>query len=108
VQGTLLSRLLQNWNKPAVSRNAEGTIDEDLDPKKAADLWAKRKVPWPNFHATTEIIEQFPNHGVPYFVLIDGSGDVVFSDAGLNEDRLRTAMAKVNPAFATLSRTIAS
>jgi hypothetical protein len=83
------------------------SIDEDLDPKKAADLWAKRREPWPNFHATTEIIKQFPDHGIPYFVLIDGSGDVVFSDAGLNEDRLRASMAKVNPAFASLSRNIA-
>src|SRR6266478_1518852 len=80
------------------------SIDEDEDPKKAADLWAKRKEPWPNFHANAETVKQFPDHGIPYFVLIDGSGDVVFSDAGLDEDRLRAAIAKVNPAFASLSR----
>ncbi len=80
------------------------SIDEGEDSKRAADLWAKRKEPWPNFHANEEILKQFPDHGIPYFVLIDGSGDVVFSDAGLDEDRLRTAIAKVSPAFAFLSR----
>jgi thiol-disulfide isomerase/thioredoxin len=80
------------------------SIDEDLDSKKAAELWAKRKEPWPNYHANSEIVKQFPDHGIPYFVLIDGSGDVVFSDEGLDEDRLRAAIAKLNPAFASLSR----
>jgi thiol-disulfide isomerase/thioredoxin len=79
------------------------SIDEDEDPKKAADLWAKRKEPWPNFHASTEIVKQFPDHGIPYFVLIDGSGTVVFSDAGLDEDRLRAAIVKVSPASASVS-----
>jgi len=80
------------------------SIDEDEDPKKAAALWAKREEPWLNFHANEETVKQFPDHGIPYFVLIDGSGDIVFSDAGLDEDRLRAAIAKVNPAFTSLSR----
>lgn len=83
------------------------SIDEDLDPNKAAGFWANHSEPWPNFHATAEIVKRFPEHGIPYFVLIDGSGDVVFSDAGLNVDRLRAAIAKVNPAFASISGTIA-
>lgn len=79
------------------------SIDEDEDPKKAADLWAKRKEPWPNFHTNKEIDKQFPEHGIPYFVLIDGSGNVLFSDAGLNENSLRAAIAKMSPAFASVS-----
>ena len=79
------------------------SIDEDEDPKKAADLWAKRKEPWPNLHANAETVKQFPDHGIPYFVLIDGSGNVVFSDVGLDEDRLRTALAKLSPVFASFS-----
>ena len=79
------------------------SIDEDLDSKKAAELWAKPKEPWPNYHANSEIFKQFPDHGIPYFVLIDGSGNVVFSDEGLYEDRLRAAIAKVSPAFASVS-----
>ena len=79
------------------------SIDEDEDPKRAADLWAKRKEPWPNFHTNKEIDKQFPEHGIPYFVLIDGSGNVVFSDAGLDENSLRAAIAKMSPAFASVS-----
>jgi thiol-disulfide isomerase/thioredoxin/outer membrane lipoprotein-sorting protein len=79
------------------------SIDEDEDPKKAADLWVKHEEPWPNFHASTEIIKQFPDHGIPYFVLIDGSGAVVYSDAGLDENRLRAAIVKVIPAFVSVS-----
>ena len=70
------------------------SIDEDEDPKKAADLWAKRKEPWPNLHANAETVKQFPDHGIPYFVLIDGSGNVVFSDVGLDEDRCRSPEAE--------------
>jgi len=79
------------------------SIDEDEDPKKAADLWVKRREPWLNFHDNGEIAKQLPDHGIPYFVLIDGSGNVVFSGAGLEEDQLRAAIAKVSPAFASLS-----
>jgi len=79
------------------------SIDEDEDPKKAADLWARRKEPWRNFHTNKEIDKQFPEHGIPYFVLIDGSGNVLFSDAGLDENSLRAAIAKMSPAFASIS-----
>ena len=79
------------------------SIDEDEDPQKAADFWAERKEPWPNFHTNKEIDKQFPEHGLPYFVLIDGSGNVLFSDAGLDEQSLRAAIAKTSPAFASVS-----
>jgi hypothetical protein len=45
-------------------------------------------------HASKEIREKFP-HGIPYFVLIDSSGKVVFSHADLDEDSLRTALASL-------------
>jgi thiol-disulfide isomerase/thioredoxin len=70
------------------------SLDEDDDnPQKAADFWTRRKEPWPNFHAGKEILDKFPLHGIPYFVLLDGSGKVTFSQAGLDENGLRTAIA---------------
>ena len=70
------------------------SLDEDDDnPQKATDFWTTRKGPWPNFHAGKEILDKFPRHGIPYFVLIDGSGKVTFSQAGLDEKGLRTAIA---------------
>lgn len=70
------------------------SLDEDDDsPQKATDFWAMRKEPWPNFHAGKEIREKFPVHGIPYFVLLDSSGKVTFSQAGLDENSLRAAVA---------------
>jgi thiol-disulfide isomerase/thioredoxin len=70
------------------------SLDEDEDnPPKATDFWTTRKEPWPNFHAGKEILDKFPPHGIPYFVLLDGSGKVTFSQAGLDEKGLRTAIA---------------
>jgi thiol-disulfide isomerase/thioredoxin len=68
------------------------SIDEDEDAKKASDFWSMHKEPWPNFHGSMETLGQFPEHGIPYFVLIDASGQVVFSGAGLEEKKLRIAV----------------
>jgi thiol-disulfide isomerase/thioredoxin len=78
------------------------SLDEDDDnPQKATDFWTTRKEPWPNFHAGKEILDKFPLHGIPYFVLLNGSGKVTFSQAGLDENGLRTAIAALtsSPTF---------
>jgi thiol-disulfide isomerase/thioredoxin len=67
--------------------------EDDENPQKATEFWATRKEPWPNFHAGKEIREKFPDHGIPYFVLLDSSGKVTFSHAGFDENSLRTAVA---------------
>jgi thiol-disulfide isomerase/thioredoxin len=70
------------------------SLDEDDDnPQRAAELWAKSKMAWPNFHANKEILEKFPEHGIPYFILLDPSGKVVLSYAGWDEDVLRKSVA---------------
>jgi thiol-disulfide isomerase/thioredoxin len=70
------------------------SLDEDDDnPQKATDFCAMHKVPWPNFHASKDIREKFPVHGIPYFVLLDSFGKVTFSHAGLDENSLRMAVA---------------
>jgi thiol-disulfide isomerase/thioredoxin/outer membrane lipoprotein-sorting protein len=69
------------------------SLDEDDDnPQAATEFWAMRKVPWPNFHADKGLREKFPSHGIPYFVLVDSSGKITFSQAGLDENGLRTAI----------------
>jgi thiol-disulfide isomerase/thioredoxin len=72
------------------------SLDEDQEPQKAADFWAKNKVSWPNYHLDKLAAEKFPPHGIPYFVLIDPSGDIVFSHAGLDEEKLRAALASLD------------
>jgi len=70
------------------------SLDEDDEsPQKAIEFWSVNKIPWPNLHADKEILKNFPVHGIPYFVLLDSSGKIIFSQSGLDEDRLRIALA---------------
>jgi len=83
------------------------SIDNDEEAQTAAEFLTKRKAPWVNFHLTDEIAAAFPEHGIPYFVLTDTSGKVVYSYQGLDEERLRAAVAKLGPAFTGVSKTSA-
>jgi thiol-disulfide isomerase/thioredoxin/outer membrane lipoprotein-sorting protein len=67
--------------------------EDDDDAQKAAEFWTMRNEPWPNFHAGKDIREKFPQHGIPYFVLVDSSGKVTLSYVGLDENILRAAVA---------------
>jgi thiol-disulfide isomerase/thioredoxin len=69
------------------------SLDQDEDPQKAADFWAKNKMPWPNYHLDRQAGSKLPRHGIPYFVLVDASGKVVFSRNGLEEKELQAALA---------------
>jgi thiol-disulfide isomerase/thioredoxin len=80
------------------------SIDSDEDAQTAKDFLAKRKEPWANFHLTDEAAAAFPEHGIPYLVLVDASGKVVYSWEGLDEDGLRAAVAKLGPAFAGVAK----
>jgi thiol-disulfide isomerase/thioredoxin len=71
------------------------STDENEEPQEAAAFWSAHREPWPNYHATDEILKRFPEHGIPYIVLIDASGTVVFSQAGMDEEALRSAVIKV-------------
>jgi thiol-disulfide isomerase/thioredoxin len=71
------------------------SVDQDEEPNKAFEFWRMHNEPWANFHASADILGHFPEHGIPYFVLIDASGQVVFSAAGLDETALRAALIKL-------------
>jgi thiol-disulfide isomerase/thioredoxin len=79
------------------------SIDEGEDVETLAKFLAKRKQPWPNYHLTDEIADAFPAHGIPYFVLVDASGKVVYSKEGVDDAGLRAAVAKLGPEFARVS-----
>ena len=81
------------------------SIDNDEEAQMATDFLAKRKEPWANFHLTDEVASAFPEHGIPYLVLVDPSGKVVYSWEGLDEDGLRAAVANLGPAYAGVSKT---
>jgi thiol-disulfide isomerase/thioredoxin len=73
------------------------SLDQDEVAQKAVDFWAQHKAPWPNYHIDQESLDNLPSHGIPFFVLIDSSGRVVFSHAGLDEQDLRAALASLWP-----------
>jgi thiol-disulfide isomerase/thioredoxin len=72
------------------------SLDEDQDSQKAADFWAENKMPWPNYHLDKVARNKFAGHGVPYLVLVDASGNVVFSQDGLDEKELRAALGSLD------------
>jgi thiol-disulfide isomerase/thioredoxin len=79
------------------------SIDEGEDVETVTKILAKRKQPWPNYHLTEEMADAFPAHGIPYFVLVDASGKVVYSKEGVDEAGLRAAVARLGPEFAAVS-----
>jgi hypothetical protein len=82
------------------------SIDETDDAKTAADLWAEKGEPWPNFHdGDGEVQRAFAPGGVPQLVLIDASGKIVYVEIGFNDAALRAAIAKLGPEFASVAST---
>jgi len=100
-----LPRIEKLYQETAKSGLVLLSIDEDEEPKQGDDFWSKHNEPWPNFHASADVLGHFPEHGIPYFVLIDASGQVVFSAGGLDEAAMRAALSKLDPAFGALSKT---
>jgi outer membrane lipoprotein-sorting protein/thiol-disulfide isomerase/thioredoxin len=81
------------------------SLDEDEEAQKASDFWAQQKLPWPNYHLDRRSIDKFPPHGIPYFVLVDSSGTIVLSQAGLDENNLRTALNSLDSSPKTAPKT---
>jgi hypothetical protein len=77
------------------------SIDEDEDAKEALDFLAEHREPWPNFHGSEDVINALPHLGIPYLVLVDASGKIVFTGSRIEE--LRDAVAKLGPDFAFLA-----
>ncbi len=83
-------------------------VDEDKDAKTAANYLAQKHEAFPNFHDSGEIGKAFKQAGLPYTVLIDAQGKVVFSKTGYSDgslSELRAAIAKLGPEFSSVSKT---
>jgi len=82
-------------------------VDEDKDAKTAADYLAEKHEPFPNFHDSGEIGKALKQSGLPYTVLIDAQGKIVFSKTGYSDDslsELRAAIAKLGPEFSSVAK----
>ncbi len=80
------------------------SVDEDTEAETAMQFMAKNKHDWPNFHDDGEIVRRFPNRGIPHFVLIDSSGMIVFAESSFDEEKLRAAIVRLGPKFASLGK----
>jgi thiol-disulfide isomerase/thioredoxin len=68
------------------------SIDEGDEVQKAAQFWSEQKLPWPNYHLDSPFDNKLPGHGLPFFVLVDSSGKVIYSREGFDHDRLQQAI----------------
>jgi thiol-disulfide isomerase/thioredoxin/outer membrane lipoprotein-sorting protein len=83
------------------------SVDRDFETKEAADFWAKKQEPWPNYHDEGEIISKaFHQDVLPAVVLIDAQGKIVYTAVGYGEDsvlnKLREAIAALGPEYASI------
>lgn len=84
------------------------SVDEDKEAKTATDYLAQKHETFPNFHDSGDIGKALKESGLPYTVLIDAQGKIVFSKTGYSSDSpladLRDAIAKLGPEFASVAQ----
>jgi thiol-disulfide isomerase/thioredoxin len=81
------------------------SVDKDFDAKTATDFLAKKEEPWPNYHDDGAISNAFKENGLPFTVLIDAQGKVVYSEVGYGNSGLtglREAIAGLGPEYAAV------
>ncbi|HKW16083.1 MAG TPA: redoxin family protein [Terriglobales bacterium] len=80
------------------------TIDQDEDAETARSFLRKKGYDWPNVHddgRNTQAVGE--SDGIPRTILVDRNGKVVYDKtAGNEEGKLRAAIAKLGPEFASL------
>ncbi|HWG40551.1 MAG TPA: TlpA disulfide reductase family protein [Candidatus Acidoferrales bacterium] len=72
------------------------SIDEDEEADAGKKFFTEHKVPWTNFHDDGEVWRSFSGgQGIPFYVLIDASGQIAFSRSGAEDADLRAAIARL-------------
>jgi thiol-disulfide isomerase/thioredoxin/outer membrane lipoprotein-sorting protein len=79
-------------------------VDQDEEANTAAEFLVKKGYTWRDFHdGNGEIEELVGSSGIPRTILVDAQGKVVYDASGMDEDELRTEIAKLGPEYAALS-----
>ena len=79
------------------------TVDQDEEADTAAEFLAKKGYNWPNFHDGDGEIERLVGSSViPRTMVVDAQGMITYDSVGMNEDQLRTEIAKLGPEYAAL------
>lgn len=80
------------------------TVDIDEDPATATEYLAREKVSWPNYHDAAQSVEKpFGARAIPFQLVIDREGKVVFLQEDDDMTALRAALAKLGPEYSSLT-----
>lgn len=77
------------------------SVDRDEEAKTATDMLAKKGYAWPNFHDEGDVEQLIGSSGIPRVMLVNSGGKVVY-DGPMNEDDLRSEIAKLGPEYASM------
>jgi thiol-disulfide isomerase/thioredoxin/outer membrane lipoprotein-sorting protein len=79
-------------------------VDQDEEANTATEFLAKKGYTWPDFHdGDAEIEKLVGSSGIPRTMLIDAQGKIIYDASGMDEDALRTEIAKLGPEYAALA-----
>jgi thiol-disulfide isomerase/thioredoxin len=80
------------------------TVDDQDDAATAANFLDREHVPWPNLHDPDGAMHKaFKPRGIPFQVLIDREGKVLFYQVGEDIGKLRAAVAKLGPEYSSVA-----
>ena len=90
-----LNRIYNDYNSKGLTILS---FDQDEVPDNATEYLTRHHYAWTNFHDTdNKVNAAFKGNGIPFTVLIDAEGKIVYYDFGGDEISLRKAIAAVEP-----------
>lgn len=79
------------------------SVDRDEEAKTASAFLAKKGYTWPNFHDDGEVEKLVGSSGIPRTLLIDAQGKVLYDATAVDDDILRTQIAKLGLEYTPLA-----
>jgi thiol-disulfide isomerase/thioredoxin len=90
-----LSRIYNDFKSKGLTVIA---VDEDSVPENATEYIARHHYEWTNYHDTdAKLRRAFKDDGIPFTVLVDAQGKIVYYELGGDEVALRKAVASLDP-----------
>ena len=79
-------------------------VDLDEETNTGAEFLLKKGYNWPDFHdGDGETEKLVGTSGIPRTMLVDAQGKITYDASGMDEDKLRTEIAKLGPEYAALA-----
>jgi thiol-disulfide isomerase/thioredoxin len=79
-------------------------VDQDEEANTGAEFLLKKGYNWPDFHdGNGEVEKLVGSSGIPRTMLVDAQGKITYDASGMDEDKLRTEIARLGPDYASLA-----